>query len=130
MVSWCSRKIAMASSPPDAVRTVATENDLFISLFLPIGFRNYTTRSRMGVFVGVGPAVQWIQDFEGGGIGGFGVTGEIGLESNSERRITFHMGFKIGVSPLVFDSTGRVVDDVVAFETGFKFGVAWRTKRA
>lgn len=120
--------IATIASSEDEKVTVATENDFYVSLFLPFGFRTYTSRSRMGVFVGVGPAVQWIQDFQGGGIGGFGFTGEIGLESNNLNKTSFHMGFKIGMSPLVFDSNGQILDDVMAVETAFKFGVAWRKK--
>ena len=88
--------------------TMATEDDLFMGLKIPLGYRWPGTGGSMGFYLGGGPALQMIVDWDTAAVYGIGAFAELGWQTNKTSNVGFHFGFQLGLSPIVFlESTPR-----------------------
>lgn len=107
--------------------TTWTENTLYASFYAPFGFWNRYIGSPTGFYIGGGPAVRWIHNKGVGGMGSFGLGGEIGWDIGKDPdKPGFHLGVRFGFEPLVFDDKFIVHKDLSAIHTSVMFGVFWR----
>jgi hypothetical protein len=106
--------------------TMATEDDLFMGLKVPLGYRWPGTGRSMGFYLGAGPALQMIVDWDSAAVYGIGGFAELGWQTNKTSNVGFHFGFQLGLSPIVFSPGYGSLSGINASEASLRFGMSWR----
>lgn len=89
-------------------------NALF--LMMPFGYRWAGEGKTTAFYLGGGPSVQFLN--------GFGITSELGFETNMTEGTQFHFTFQFGYSPGVFGEDSGYVG--YGFSSAFRLGITWR----
>jgi hypothetical protein len=106
--------------------SVESNDDLFMSLKFPFGYRWPGTDKKMGFYLGGGPVFQMLADFSSDSIYSVGIDAELGWQTNRTEGIGFHFGFQFGANPFVFTVDDGYRSDFWASEVSLQFGMSWR----
>ncbi len=106
--------------------SASSQDDLFMSLKIPLGYRWPGENRSMGFYLGGGPAFQMIADWETAVIYAVGAFAEIGWQTNKTSNVGFHFGFQLGLSPLLFSPGYGTLSGINASEASLQFGMSWR----
>lgn len=83
---------------------------------MPFGYRWAGEGKTTAFYLGGGPSVQFLN--------GFGITSELGFETNMTEGTQFHFTFQFGYSPGVFGEDSGYVG--YGFSSAFRLGITWR----
>jgi len=106
--------------------SMPSQDDLFMSLKIPLGYRWPGQNRSMGFYLGGGPAFHMIADWETAVIYAVGAFAEIGWQTNKTSNVGFHFGFQLGLSPLLFSPGYGTFSNINASEASLQFGMSWR----
>ncbi len=106
-----------------------SEDDLFVSMKIPLGWRFPNQGHALAFFIGAGAAGQMLVEWDDSIIlYSAGPFIEFGLQSNRYDRLGLHLAFQLGVSPYVYSFSGDA-SGLAAAEASFRVGMSWRKKQ-
>lgn len=118
----------------DLVDETSTENssgyDLYMSFGIPFGYRWQLPRSYTAVYLGLGPSMQGLFDFDSHFWGSGGLFWEFGVETLSSEGVEISMGARMimGWESFVTDGS-RVAERPSATTSIFFIGLSWTGTR-
>jgi len=104
-------------------------NDLFLGLRIPFGHRWPGDNRSMGFYLGGGPAIQMVSDWDQHTIYGLGVFGELGWQTNKLSGTGFHFGMQLSFNPFVFSAEEGPIARTVGVGASMQFGMSWRREK-
>lgn len=117
---------------PLAEETVVgdSEYDFYTAFGIPFGYRWNIASGRMGVYLGAGPAMQLMIDFDHHVWGSGGMALEIGIETLKGKGVGISVGSRFLMSFGAFTVAGQdVVDAAIPLSTMFHIGISWTGER-
>ena len=118
----------------DLVNETSTENssgyDLYMSFGIPFGYRWQLPRSYTAIYLGLGPSMQGLFDFDSHFWGSGGLFWEFGVETLSSEGVEISMGARMIMGWGSFATDGsRVVERPLATTSIFFIGLSWTGTR-
>ncbi|MCK5737468.1 MAG: hypothetical protein KAH21_13370 [Spirochaetaceae bacterium] len=108
----------------------APGNDLFMSFKVPFGYRWSGKDNSMGFYLGGGPALQMVSEWDTRTIYGIGAFGELGWQTNKTAGIGFHFGLQLSISPLIYSPDQGTFSNIIGTDVSIRFGMSWRRKKS
>ncbi len=104
--------------------------DLYVAFGIPFGYRWQLPRSFNAVYLGVGPSMQSLFDFDNHLWGTGGIFWEFGFETLSTKKITLSIGGRmlIPIGSFITDGSS-VAEGIDATSSVFFIGLSWTGNR-